>query len=194
MADYKITELNELTSVAAGDLLIIVDDPAGTPITKKITVANLFDYMAGMIVMWKGTVATIPSGWALCDGLNGTPDLRDKFIVGAKQDDSGVAKTNVSGSLTQTGGAATHTLTESELPAHTHAVTDPGHTHTTQRYPTTTGSSSGFTADTSMSGTLADNTLPTKSNTTGITLANTGSGSAHNNLPPYYALAFIMKL
>ena len=88
----------------------------------------------------------------------------------------------------ETGGAKTHTLAEANLPAHTHAVTDPGHTHLTQRYPTATGASSGFTIDTSMSGTLADNTLPTKSATTGITLANTGSGTAVNHMPPFIAV------
>lgn len=88
----------------------------------------------------------------------------------------------------ETGGAKTHTLTEAELPAHSHGVTDSGHTHLTQRYPTTTGGSSGFTFDTSMSGTLADNTLPTKSATTGVTINNTGSGAAHNNLQPYFVI------
>lgn len=63
----------------------------------------------------------------------------------------------------------THAYTEVLNHTHTVSVTDPGHTHLTQRYPTATGASSGFTIDTSMSGTLADNTLPTKSNTTGIT-------------------------
>lgn len=99
----------------------------------------------------------------------------------------------------ETGGAKTHTLTEAEIPAHTHVqdahahgVTDAGHTHLTQRYPTATGGSSGFTIDTSMSGTLADNTLPTKSATTGVTVNNatavnqtSGGGGAHNNLQPY---------
>jgi hypothetical protein len=88
--------------------------------------------------------------------------------------------------LEETGGAKTVTLTEAQMPAHTHSVTDPGHTHLTQRYPTATGGSSGFTIDTSMSGTLADNTLPTKSGTTGISVGSTGSGEAHNNLPPYF--------
>jgi hypothetical protein len=90
----------------------------------------------------------------------------------------------------ETGGAKTVTLAEANLPAHTHAVTDAGHTHLTQRYPTATGGSSGFTIDTSMSGTLADNTLPTKSATTGITLGNTGSGTAFSVMNPYIVTYF----
>jgi hypothetical protein len=90
--------------------------------------------------------------------------------------------------LEETGGAKTVTLTEAQMPAHTHSVTDPGHTHLTQRYPTATGGSSGFTIDTSMSGTLADNTLPTKSATTGISVGSTGSGEAHNNMSPYFVV------
>ena len=58
--------------------------------------------------MWSGTIATIPAGWQLCDGTNGTPDLRDRFIVCARQDDAGVAKTNVEWFLMQTGGAVNH--------------------------------------------------------------------------------------
>jgi hypothetical protein len=69
----------------------------------------------GVIVMWSGSVASIPSGWGLCDGTHGTPDLRDKFIVGARQDEAAVAKTNVTGALTQSGGSTA-------LPAHTHGI------------------------------------------------------------------------
>jgi hypothetical protein len=64
----------------------------------------------GGIIMWSGTIATIPATWALCDGTSNTPgpDLRDKFVVGAKQDDAGVAKSNILGSLSQSGGATGH--------------------------------------------------------------------------------------
>ena len=58
----------------------------------------------GGVVFWPRPVATIPTGWQLCDGTNGTPDMRDRFPIGARQDDAGVAKTNVTGALTVTGG------------------------------------------------------------------------------------------
>lgn len=64
----------------------------------------------GGIIMWSGTIASIPASWALCDGTANAPgpDLRDKFVVGANQDHGGVAKTNIEGSLKQTGGVTGH--------------------------------------------------------------------------------------
>lgn len=81
---------------------------------------------SGVIAMWSGTNANIPSGWVLCDGLNSTPDLTDRFILGR------AAATNTN----STGGANTVTLSEGNLPAHTHGAgslaTDSAgdHTHT----------------------------------------------------------------
>ena len=94
--------------------------------------------------------------------------------------------------LEETGGAKTTTISAANLPQLAVAVTDPGHTHLTQRYPTATGASSGFTIDTSMSGTLADNTLPTKASTTGITaVANQGgANTAISRLQPYVVCHF----
>lgn len=62
-------------------------------------------FVTGMILMWSGTISTIPAGWNLCDGTNGTPDLRDRFVVGATQDNLSEAKTNITGSLTKSGGS-----------------------------------------------------------------------------------------
>lgn len=110
-----------------------------SPSAGLIPPANIFN--AGMIMMWSGTIATIPSGWLLCDGSNSTPDLRDKFIVGANQDSGGVAKTNYTGSLTQSGGSVHHTHTYSGTTStpsgspiitsgSTQGVATPNHTHT----------------------------------------------------------------
>jgi microcystin-dependent protein len=76
----------------------------------------------GVIVMWSGSVANIPSGWALCDGTNGTPDLRGRFVVGA----------GGSYAVGANGGAETVTLTTAQIPAHGHsgsASSAGGHSH-----------------------------------------------------------------
>jgi len=69
--------------------------------------------IANGIILWSGAIVDIPAGYVLCDGNNGTPDLRDKFIVGAKEDDGGIAKSNVTGALLQEGGANSHVHTTS---------------------------------------------------------------------------------
>lgn len=68
----------------------------------------------GGIIMWSGTIATIPSNYQLCDGTNGTPDLRNQFVACAQQDHAGVPKSILDGALNQSGGSQTHT--------HTHAA------------------------------------------------------------------------
>lgn len=153
---------------------------------------------SGGIIMWSGTVATIPSGWFLCDGSNSTPDLRDKFIIGARQDDAGVAKTNVTGALTTSGGSkdavnVSHT--------HTATVTDPGHTHSLDLNYTTAGAGGGsrsYWTRSAVDPTFTDTVSSPQGNasaTTGVTVSNSteGSSGTNANLPPYYALAFIMK-
>jgi len=147
-------------------------------------------FVAGMIMMWSGTIATIPSGWLLCNGSSGTPDLRNRFIIGAFQDTTGVAYTTVTGADTQTGGTK-----DAIVVSHTHTatVTDAGHTHTTG----TTGAT--YLSDVSGGGgrthPYENGGTTTGTSTTGITVANstTGSSGTNQNLPPYYALAFIMK-
>jgi hypothetical protein len=145
-------------------------------------------FVTGMIMMWSGTIATIPSGWVLCDGSNSTPDLRNRFIIGANADDAGVAKTNVTGSATQTGGTK-----DAIVVSHTHTatVTDPGHVHSVEV-------DLAFVNGASISGVRTTGTTTSSyinSAVTGISVSNSteGSSGTNQNLPPYYALAFIMK-
>jgi microcystin-dependent protein len=151
-------------------------------------------FPVGGIIMWSGTIAAIPSGWALCNGSNGTPDLRDRFIIGATQDDAGVAKTNVTGSLTTTGGSK-----DAIVVSHTHtattSITDSGHTHSVPTNSVTGPGNMG--GGRFINGDDAGGNVNTTSATTGITASTTvstqGSSGTDANLPPYYSLAFIMK-
>lgn len=117
---------------------------------------------SGLIAIWSGTVTDIPSGWVLCDGNNGTPNLQDKFVVGA-------GSTYAAGA---TGGAGTVALTESELASHTHSVT-------TYNDYTNNSNDPGSSFNT-----------PTVAYETSAT----GGDSAHENKPPYHALAYIQKV
>lgn len=145
----------------------------------------------GIIVMWSGSIASIPSGWRLCNGTLGTPDLRNRFIIGAFQDNAGVANTTITGVNTLTGGSK-----DAIVVSHTHTatVTDPGHSHTTtpsDRFLRATSGSNGSNTGSNW----RNDTLVVNSATTGITVANSteGDDGTNKNLVPYYALAFIMK-
>jgi hypothetical protein len=167
---------------------------AGTSTTQIATTAFVIANAvpSGLISMWSGTIASIPTGWVLCNGSNSTPDLRNKFVIGAHSDSAGVAYTTVTGSNTQSGGSK-DAITVSHT--HTATVTDPGHTHVT------TGHSGGIIdAFTGTNGRYAQpkdsgQNTTSDSSITGISVTNASSGSSgtNANLPPYYALAFIMK-
>jgi hypothetical protein len=154
------------------------DNVAGLLTTIPLTTPSV---PSGCILIWSGSVGSIPSGFVICDGNNGTPDLRNSFILGAGN----------SYTVGQTGGS-----TDSILPAHTHTatstVTDPGHNHAIPYTPNLTGGGSGGPD-------LNGNTQSKNTNTasTGITVATTNQASGVSptggNMPPYYALAYIQK-
>jgi len=132
-----------------------------TPLRVAEAIKSL-GFPRGGIIMWSGSINDIPAGWALCDGSNGTPDLRDRFIVGAGSSYAVGAK----------GGAAEVTLTVDQIPSHRHSVA------------AVSGSGSGVT------GLVYGE--QTSSRTVGTSYV--GDGEPHENRPPYYALAYIMKL
>ena len=136
---------------------------------------------AGTIVLWSGSIGSIPAGWVLCNGNNGTPDLRDRFIVGAG---STYAVDASGGSADAIVVSHTHTATS--------VVTDPGHNHTQEIGGTGTTFQRYGSGSTALAG-----SGNTGSNTTGITVAttnaSTGTSGTNANLPPYYALCYIMK-
>jgi microcystin-dependent protein len=216
--------------------------------TAFVNASILYAVPAGVITLWSGSIASIPTGWSLCNGSSGTPDLRDRFVVGA----------GTTYAVNATGGANTVTLDATMIPAHTHTVSATGttstesanHSHTFSG--TTSGQSNTHAHGASVSDpghqhsddafanfdgaqTLANGSIPiggtrlTGAATTGISVSvgnanadhshtysgttsgisanhthtvtvsgttgnGTGGGLAHENRPPYLALAYIMKL
>lgn len=131
---------------------------------------------AGMIVMWGGEV--VPNGWALCDGENGTPDLRDRFIVGAGSDYA----------VGDSGGTQEVYLTEEQMPSHRHGSGD-----LDINSPTVVDllnyNNNTLSLANSISKGVTTKTLQIEGQT-----GYAGNGDAIDIRPPYYALAFIIKL
>ena len=121
----------------------------------------------GMITVWNKQVA--PIGWAFCDGSNGTPDLRGRFILGQGQ---GPNLTNRS--LNDKDGRETMQLTIDKMPSHTHPIFE-----LTDTFP------GGYN---NLGGT------PAYKNTSNKQTGSVGVGAAFNKMPPFYVLAYIMKL
>lgn len=151
---------------------------------------------SGFIGMWSGSTETIPTGWALCDGENNTPDLRDRFIVGAG---STYAVDATGGSTTKaiSGSVGSTTLATSTTPSHSHKSVS----NTTSSTAITSSTYTARATDESAGNYMltGTSTAPTLGQTTSV-----GSSGAHTHsfsgtsltglLPPYYALAYIMKI
>lgn len=190
--NYTVT----ISPISGGGTSVVVPQGSITTIYSDGTDIRAVDSTAarfpvGGIIMWSGTIATIPTGWFLCNGSNGTPDLRDRFIVGARQDDAGVAKTNITGTLTQTGGNKDAIVVE-----HTHTIEiEEAGLHSHKYYPFGINSGSGFgTADTFQAFNPPEIlTASDGLHTHPATIDSAGASGDNANLPPYYALAYIMR-
>ncbi len=147
----------ELAYIQRKDAWVAGDKITPTLLTKTQSVPS------GLIMAWSGLIANIPAGWVKCDGTNSTPDLRSRFIRGARSGyDPGA-----------TGGEDSHILTAGEMPGHYHEI------------PTSTLTGSGNYAQGSDGS--------SRTGYASLTYSSVGSGTAHENRPAYYELIFIMK-
>ncbi|NTW15234.1 MAG: hypothetical protein HGA38_02565 [Candidatus Moranbacteria bacterium] len=150
----------------------------GTVRAVEVAVAPPSSFEAGSIVMWSGSVSDVPDGWALCDGSNGTPDLRNRFVVGS------------GGSYGQgsTGGSADTMLSIANLPSHRHFVANSdshvGGLSSSNYVCANSDRGNGGSYYFGGTGTVANVGLSSPS----------GGNQAFSNMPPYLALAYIMKL
>lgn len=125
-------------------------------------------FMPNMVIMWYGDSGAVPAGWAICDGTNGTPDMRDRFPVGANS-------TKIKGTTGGSNKTGLTILTINQIPSHAHS------------YSIFVLGSGGFNLQPGGD---------YRSSTVGATTSASGGGQGHDhdNTPPYLALHFIMKL
>jgi hypothetical protein len=163
-------------NITAGNVVVSVSPNVSANTTQVATTAFVQNLLpTGGIIMWSGSSTAIPYGWHLCDGTNSTPDLRGQFIVGA----------GGSYAVGATGGSANAIVV-----SHTHGITDSGHTHTYHNSDSHYTDTSGTAGQGGNAGTFVN----TNVSVTGITINSTGASGTNANLPPYYALCYIMKV
>lgn len=154
MAEYTPTNWKNGDKITAEKL---------NKIEAQLAAISTSNIPAGLISAYHGTVDSIPDGWVVCDGTNGTPDLRDKFVLGA-----GTTHT-----VGETGGAEEVTLTVAQMPSHNHEY------NAAQKsrlgLPDASGSAFIDFGFNNYSTSFAGNNQP------------------HPNMPPYYSLLYIMK-
>ncbi len=160
----------------------------------------------GLIALWNGTIVNIPTGWALCDGQNNTPDLRNVFVIGAHSDHDGKAQSTITGNATQKGGSK-----DAVVVSHGHGASssNPGN-FITGGFHVNRGSkvsswgvfslADGPTYNVYQYGNDGSQkwyqtvNIAAGSHAHAITVNSAGESGANKNLPPYYALAYIMKV
>ena len=165
----------------SGQFLMSTGDGT-TPQWGSATIPDAFS--TGMIIMWNGTPSNIPTGWALCNGANGTPNLTDKFIVGAG---------NTYG-YGATGGTKDATLVSHSHTGSTGGAGSHSHTYSKAGTPGTASMGSGVGSTSVNKGSTTTNTSSIGNHTHSVSISTNGSSATNKNLPPYFALCYIMRL
>ena len=158
----------------------------------------------GAVIMWYGNTSNIPDGWHICDGENGTPNLKQKFIVGADDSHSDYKFLEEKDAKSVDRGKASVTLSQDEIPEHKHDFS--GQTHQNGKHKHTTKlTRRNFKLgndDQAFGSNVNDGYQEPSTNEagehdhsfSGVTKENSTMKAAHENRPPYYALYFIMKV
>ena len=170
------------------------------------TVANALIPVKG-IIMWSGTIveAEALANWAICDGQNGTPDLRDKFVLGV-----GSTLNTSTATKGELGGTNSYTLALNQMPqhkhdvsdsGHTHSITDPGHAHTWQRQDSQINA--GYRPWPANNNDCVSTNVNTSNESTGITGTQNGNANISESLkggttsienrPAYWSLCYLMR-
>jgi hypothetical protein len=165
--------------------------------------AAAFAVPSGGIIMWSGSIGSIPSGWFICDGANGTPDLRNRFLVGAGSTyavgASGGSANAIVVSHTHTGATSvqsndhTHLFTTGFAGVHNHVYVRPFDSGGGWQAGDGRGYGNDGTSNEGSHNHDGGTGGQSSGHTHDITLNSAGSSGTNANLPPYYALAYIMK-
>ena len=151
--------------------VVLLNGSAQMPAVDGSLLTNMPTFPSGGIIMWHGSIATIPSGWYLCNGSNGTPDLRNQFIVGADNDVAGQSQSSLLGSEQKTGGSTS--IQANQIPS---LALNAFNIATTSW----NSSSDGYQFGTGV-----------VTGSTNFGMSTVGGNTPY--APPFYALAFIMK-
>ena len=190
---YTSTIREMQLTVASGDVLVSAVQRLRQVIGVVPTqgIINYFGSVGNFDGSGLGYVNGPTDGYALCNGQNGTPDLRGKFIVGYDSNDTDY------NALGKTGGEKVHTLTKAEIPNHLHTITHDSHSH---QYTLNDGGATASASTPTSSKSAAEHSPSpsTAASASGVviddgTIDGVGGGS-HENRPPYYTLCYIMKL
>lgn len=161
--------------------------------TAKFKVTKSCGILPGTVTAFSGTfnngypidknTGLVNKEWHLCDGTNGTPNLQNRFIYGGYGSNNGA-----------TGGEANVTLKEANIPKHRHKqnINGKGNDAWNNKYGAMVTLPNGGGSEGVLG--FGANTSDWTTNANAVYTDYAGSGTAHNNMPPYYVLAYIMKL
>ncbi len=162
---------------------------------KRISKLQNHSTPIGGIIMWSGSINTIPNGWKLCNGSNGTPNLSGRFIVGF--DSSSPDYSDISTYINRTGGFEKVKLSESQMPSHNHNgnIIIPPHKHSLPHTVYAKGGSSSqnvLTNNNNINALSVSETTYSPQQSVSLSTINKGGNEDHENRPPYYVVAYII--